>query len=94
MILINVINYLLRSLVALILVAVLDELLRRRFVRACVVAAAFNPSSLANKFKISVKDTTPCNLPSIKLGGVAPKGGVAGGCVCPVYGGTVLAERG
>ena len=73
-------THLLRSLVVLTLVAVLDDELRRRFVLADVGAAAVNPSTLANRFKISVKDTTPCNFPNNKLDGVALSGGVLCGC--------------
>jgi hypothetical protein len=74
--------YLLRSVDVLVLVAVLDELLRLRFILASVVSDGFNPSTLANKFKISVNEITPDNLPIIKLGGVLPKGGVAGTLTC------------
>jgi hypothetical protein len=62
------------------LVAVLDDELRRRLVRAEVGAAAFSPSNLANKFRISVRETTPCKFPNINPGGVAPRGGVVGYC--------------
>lgn len=63
----------------LVLVAVLEEELRRRFVLANVVAEVFNPSTLANKLRISVNETTPCNFPNIKLGGIALIGGVGDG---------------
>ena len=71
----------------LVLVAVLEELLLRRFSLASFGLEAFKPSTLANKFKISVKETTPCNLPSMRLGGVVPRDEVGetwggGGGVC------------
>jgi len=59
----------------LVLVAVDDELLLLRFIRASVGSAGLNPSTLANKFKISVNDTTPCNLPINNPGAVTPTGG-------------------
>jgi len=58
-----------------VLVAVDDELLLLRFILASVGSAGFNPSTLANKFKISVNDTTPCNLPINNPGPVTPTGG-------------------
>ena len=77
------ITYLLLSAVlVLVLVAVLDELLLLRFILASLGLAAFNPSTLANKFRISVNETTPCNLPIIRLGEVCPKGGVGETCGC------------
>lgn len=68
------------------LVAVLDELLRRRFILASPGSAAFNPSTLAYKFKISVNETTPDNLPIIKFGGIDPRGGAVGCTTCDVEG--------
>jgi hypothetical protein len=57
-----------------VLVAVDEELLLLRFILASVGCAGFNPSTLANKCKISVRDTTPCNLPVNPPGAMTPRG--------------------
>ena len=70
-------DYLLRSVVlVLVEVAIEEVLLRRRFNLAWVGADALSPSTLANKFKISVKDTTPSSRPISATGEVVPRGGV------------------
>jgi hypothetical protein len=86
-------NHLFRSEVALTLVAVLDEERRLRLALASVVLAGFNPSTLANKFKTSVKLTTPCNLPIINPGVVAPSGGVCEGPTGCIGGGVCATGR-